>query len=89
MGSANLAGARPAARPVTTILLQPGGLRGKKSNDRDNNFLVIFSSSKAYRTIKSREGMLATIHDDTWNVLGMQPQIRKDGIIQVSPRWWP
>ena len=35
MGSASLAAARPAARPaartVTTIPLQPGGLRGKKS----------------------------------------------------------
>ena len=30
MGSASLAAARPAARPVTTIPLQPGGLRGKK-----------------------------------------------------------
>ena len=30
MGSASLAAARPAARTVTTIPLQPGGLRGKK-----------------------------------------------------------
>ena len=31
--------------------------------------------------------MLATIHDDTWNVLNMQhiTQIRKDGIIQIYP----
>ena len=31
--------------------------------------------------------MLATIRDDTWNVLNMQPalQIRQDGIIQTSP----
>ena len=29
MGSASLAAARPAARTVTTIPLQPGGLRGK------------------------------------------------------------
>ena len=36
MGSASLAAARPTARPpartVTTIPLQPGGLRGKKEN---------------------------------------------------------
>ena len=30
MGSASLAAARPPARTVTTTLLQPGGLRGKK-----------------------------------------------------------
>ena len=30
MGSASLAAARPTARTVTTIPLQPGGLRGKK-----------------------------------------------------------
>ena len=30
MGSASLAAARPAARTVTTIPLQPEGLRGKK-----------------------------------------------------------
>ena len=30
MGSASLAAARPPARTVTTIPLQPGGLRGKK-----------------------------------------------------------
>ena len=30
MGSASLAAARPAARTVTTIPLQPGGLRGKQ-----------------------------------------------------------
>ena len=31
--------------------------------------------------------MLATIRDDTWNVLNMQKtsQIQKDGIIQTSP----
>ena len=31
--------------------------------------------------------MLATIHDDTWNMLNMQQitLIRKDGIIQTSP----
>ena len=29
MGSASLAAARPTARTVTTIPLQPGGLRGK------------------------------------------------------------
>ena len=38
MGSASLAAARPAARPaartVTTIPLQPGGLRGKKQQQR-------------------------------------------------------
>ena len=33
MGSASLAAARPAARTVTTIPLQPGGLRGKKPNN--------------------------------------------------------
>ena len=33
MGSASLAAARPAARTVTTIPLQPGGLRGKKHMD--------------------------------------------------------
>ena len=32
MGSANLAAARPPARTVTTIPLQPGGLRGKKDS---------------------------------------------------------
>ena len=32
MGSASLAAARPAARTVTTIPLQPEGLRGKKPN---------------------------------------------------------
>ena len=31
MGSANLAAARPPARTVTTIPLQPGGLRGNES----------------------------------------------------------
>ena len=34
MGSASLAAARPAARTVTTIPLQPEGLRGKKVFDR-------------------------------------------------------
>ena len=29
--------------------------------------------------------MLATIRDGTWNVPNMQPEIRKDGIIQTSP----
>ena len=33
MGSASLAAARPAARTVTTIPLQPEGLRGKKSTN--------------------------------------------------------
>ena len=37
MGSASLAAARPTARPpartVTTIPLQPGGLRGKNISD--------------------------------------------------------
>ena len=62
---------QPPARTVTTIPLQPEGLRGKndikkatwnckilknRSKDRDNNFLVAFSSSKAQRPIK-REGM--------------------------------
>ena len=41
MGSASLAAARPAARPpartVTTIPLQPGGLRGKKNPFRTVN----------------------------------------------------
>ena len=34
MGSASLAAARPPARTVTTIPLQPGGLRGKKWSSR-------------------------------------------------------
>ena len=48
-----------------------------KSKDRDSNFLVMFSSSKARRAIEKREGisdgppMLATIRGDTWNVLHM------------------
>ena len=52
MGSASLAAARPAARPptrppartVTTIPLQPGGLRGKNENQyiRDKLGIVIF-----------------------------------------------
>ena len=37
MGSASLAAARPAARTVTTIPLQPEGLRGK------NGILWLFS----------------------------------------------
>ena len=37
MGSASLAAARPAARTVTTIPLQPGGLRGKKSEATNLN----------------------------------------------------
>ena len=37
MGSASLAAARPAARTVTTIPLQPEGLRGKKGEK--NHFL--------------------------------------------------
>ena len=34
--------------------------------------------------------MVATIRDDTWNVLNIHhiTQIRKDGIIQ-TPRRWP
>ena len=35
MGSASLAAARPPARTVTTIPLQPGGLRGKKELKRE------------------------------------------------------
>ena len=38
MGSASLAAARPAARTVTTIPLQPEGLRGK-------NLLVLITQA--------------------------------------------
>ena len=49
MGSASLAAARPPARTVTTIPLQPGGLRGKKvrqaqpdRQDRQTEWQTIF-----------------------------------------------
>ena len=45
------------------------------SKDRDSNSLVMFSSSKALRSIEKREvmtQMLAIIRDDTWNELNMQ-----------------
>ena len=49
MGSASLAAARPAAGPparppartVTTIPLQPGGLRGKNLQNRKKKLIVI------------------------------------------------
>ena len=45
-----------------------------KSKDRDSHFLVLFSPSKARRAFERGEDslMLATIRDDTWNVLNMQ-----------------
>ena len=58
-----------------------------KSKDSDSNFLVMFSASKASRAIdnseKRRYGplMLATIRDDTWNVLNIQH------ITPNSKRW--
>ena len=56
-----------------------------KSKDRDSNFLVMFFSSKAWRAIekKRRDGSLklATIRDDTWNVLNLQH------ITPNSKRW--
>ena len=43
MGSASLAAARPPARTVTTIPLQPGGLRGKK------HILGVYSVNPIFR----------------------------------------
>ena len=48
MGSASLAAARPAARTVTTIPLQPGGLRGK--NELRNVKMV-----KVINTLRPRQ----------------------------------
>ena len=52
MGSASLAAARPAARPpartVTTIPLQPGGLRGKKEMDTDSAYLTKSQYMESY-----------------------------------------
>ena len=46
MGSASLAAARPPARTVTTIPLQPGGLRGKNlSHWLQGDVRVIFESA--------------------------------------------
>ena len=45
-GSARLAAARPAARTVTTIPLQPGGLRGKNwcgTEQLTSHYLIIMS----------------------------------------------
>ena len=58
MGSASLAAARPTARTVTTIPLQPGGLRGKKWLD---------SASGKYGTKKpSAHETLLTIFQNVW-----------------------
>ena len=75
MGSASLAAARPPARTVTTIPLQPGGLRVKSYCEKRRGDSL----------------MLATICDDTWNVLNMQhitPKFEKMGLFK-HPRWWP
>ena len=65
--------------PLTAITTQPEKSLKKmkiKSKDRDSNVLVVFSSSKALRAIQKTRRvdslMLATIRDDTWNVLHMQ-----------------
>ena len=57
----------------------------KKSKNRDDHFLVLFSSSKSY-WMRSRDDilMLATVHDDTWNMLNMQrthkPKLEEMGL---------
>ena len=61
-----------------------------KSKDRDSKFSgnVFFQQGLKSYWKKRRDGslMLATIRDDTWNVLNMLhiSQIKKDGIIQTS-----
>ena len=63
-----------------------------KSKDRDSNFLVVQSKSlKSYWERRDDSLMLATIRDDTWNVLNMQhiiSKFEKMGLFR-HPRWWP
>ena len=54
-----------------------------KPEDRDSNFLVVFSSSKPKELLRKETDslMLAPIRDDTWNVHKMQH------IIPILIRW--
>ena len=57
MGSASLAAARPPARTVTTIPLQPGGLRGKN--------LTIQKKMSEYIITHHKKNVL---HLSEWNI---------------------
>ena len=58
MGSANLAAARPPARTVTTIPLQPGGLRGK-------NFWIFINCINKLTSGMWKAIILTLTNDDT------------------------
>ena len=60
-----------------------------KSKDRDNNFLVMVPSYKTQRAIEEKDDslMLATIRDDTWNVINMQKHNPKFQKIRFVRRW--
>ena len=62
-----------------------------KTENRDSNFLVIFSLNTAHRAIQKREGVthwwcsqFAMTHDKC-STCSTLPQIRKDGIVQTCP----
>ena len=76
MGSTSLAVARPPAHPpartVTTIPLQPGGLRGKKLLRKEKGWLTDVGHNLWW-------------HMKCPQYAAHNTQIRKDGIIQTSP----
>ena len=93
MGSASLAAARPPARTVTTIPLQPGGLRGKNwTRIKKQNKEKYYGQHRKKGQQPGKAELwksclkLGKVFSYTWNVLRKQhiSQIRKDEIIQTS-----
>ena len=81
MGSASLAAARPAARPpaqtVTTIPLQPGGLRGKKEM---MNF-ILSKTNKSFEKYPTKDILCHFLNNN-------QEWFRKWLVIYLLNQWW-
>ena len=58
-----------------------------KPKDRESNFLVVFSSSKASKELlREEKGQLTDVgHNELCSTCSTSSQIRKDEIIQTSP----
>ena len=92
MGSASLAAARPTARPptrtVTTIPLQPGGLRGKKETIREFKPLSRLIGGTRNNLAKVAKNVPCIIFDLSWT-FSARKSVRPFSIILLTGPTYP